>query len=98
MVTQKVTFQPEWQHPRRRLLRFGQQPVPVERQQHHQALRGYFTAPEGARLLFADDATGIASIIQSTTRHEVYDLQGRKVNGKPQKGLYIIDGKKHTIK
>lgn len=60
--------------------------------------RGYFTAPEGARLLFADDATGIASIIQSTTRHEVYDLQGRKVNGKPQKGLYIIDGKKHTIK
>ena len=60
--------------------------------------RGYFTAPEGARLLFADDATGIASIIQSTARHEVYDLQGRKVNGMPQKGLYIIDGKKHTIK
>ena len=67
--------------------------------------RGYFTAPEGARLLFADDATGIASIIQSTTRHEVYDLQGRKVNGQwsmvngqLRKGLYIIDGKKHTIK
>ena len=66
--------------------------------------RGYFTAPEGARLLFVDDATGI-STINNTTRHDVYDLQGRKVNGQwsmvngqLRKGLYIIDGKKHTIK
>lgn len=25
----------------------------------------------------------------------IYDLQGRKLNGKPQKGLYIKDGKKY---
>ena len=28
----------------------------------------------------------------------IYDLQGRRVQGKPNKGLYIIDGKKHSVK
>ena len=59
--------------------------------------RAYFTAPAGARLLFVDEATAI-STINNTTRHDVYDLQGRKVNSQPRKGLYIVDGKKHTIK
>ena len=66
--------------------------------------RAYFTAPAGARLLFVDEATAI-STINNTTRHDVYDLQGRKVNGQwsmvngqLRKGLYIVDGKKHTIK
>jgi hypothetical protein len=28
----------------------------------------------------------------------IYDLQGRPVQGKPNRGLYIIDGKKHSVK
>lgn len=44
--------------------------------------------------------TGITSIqnSQSTTDNSVYDLQGRKVNGKQKKGMYIENGRKVVIK
>lgn len=44
------------------------------------------------------DATGIAEAIGLTnTNKEVYDLSGRRVSN-PQKGLYIINGKKVMVK
>ena len=64
--------------------------------------RAYFTAPAGARLLFVDEATAIGATLTNSeeriVKSDVYDLQGRKVNSQPRKGLYIVDGKKHTIK
>ena len=33
--------------------------------------------------------------VQASGTSAIYDLQGRKLNGKPQKGLYIKDGKKY---
>jgi len=44
------------------------------------------------------DATGIAQMRNEELemRNEVYDLQGRKVLN-PEKGLYIVNGKKVII-
>jgi hypothetical protein len=43
------------------------------------------------------EATGISPVIQTIdadgTEH-YYDLQGRQLNGKPNKGIYIYKGKK----
>ena len=52
------------------------------------------------KLNFGDDATGILSTTNYTNlTNSVYDLQGRKLNGKPtQKGVYIYNGKKVVIK
>ena len=48
-----------------------------------------------------DDETGISPIMQTIdsdgTCH-YYDLQGRQLNGKPNKGFYIRNGKKVIIK
>ena len=30
--------------------------------------------------------------------HNYYDLQGRRLNGKPNKGIYIENGKKHVAR
>ena len=55
----------------------------------------------GARAfyLFGDETTGINLTENSELRTEnaVYDLQGRRV-AQPQKGLYIVNGKKVVIK
>lgn len=55
----------------------------------------------GARAfyLFGDETTGISLTENSELRTEnaVYDLQGRRV-AQPQKGLYIVNGKKVVIK
>ena len=41
---------------------------------------------------------GVATIDRSPlTIDHYYDLQGRRINGKPQKGLYVINGKKAVI-
>jgi hypothetical protein len=52
------------------------------------------------KLNFGEDATGILSTTNYTNlTNSVYDLQGRKLNGKPtQKGVYIYKGKKVVIK
>ena len=55
----------------------------------------------GARIsiVFEDETTGISLTENSELRTEnaVYDLQGRRV-AQPQKGLYIVNGKKVVIK
>ena len=39
------------------------------------------------------------SVVQMVTgNNEVHDLQGRRIQGKPQKGVYIQDGKKYLVK
>lgn len=59
--------------------------------------------PSGARdvkFVFDDEQTTDITEVEHTNtdaRTEVYDLQGRKVR-KPAKGLYIVNGKKVTIK
>ena len=47
-----------------------------------------------------DDATGIDTMsdVRSKTEDVYYDLQGRKLSGKPNKGIYIQNGKKIIIK
>ena len=48
-------------------------------------------------------ATGIEEITPDSpaspalNTNTIYDLQGRRINGKPTKGLYIIDGKKVAL-
>jgi hypothetical protein len=46
------------------------------------------------------ETTGIISIEHGTLNidHSVYDLQGRRVNGAAQKGVYVVNGKKVIIK
>lgn len=65
------------------------------------AYRAYLTADgAGGRLdiVFDENITGIVAPDRTTTDNRgVYDLQGRRV-GQPQKGLYIVNGKKVIIK
>lgn len=45
--------------------------------------------------------TGIAPTIHTIDNdgtHNYFDLQGRRLNGKPEKGIYIKDGKKHIAR
>ena len=69
--------------------------------------RAYFqtTGTSSARVLnmsFVQDATtAIAPVVRTidadgTERY--YDMSGRQLNGKPQKGMYIHNGKKHINK
>ena len=63
--------------------------------------KAYLVATAGAReFLTLEEATGIETINHSplTINHDVYDIHGRRVNGKPSKGLYIINGKKVIMK
>ena len=45
-----------------------------------------------------DDPTGISSVRVAGNDSRLYDLQGRRVEGQPAKGLYISNGKKVIIK
>lgn len=46
-----------------------------------------------------DDETGIDRVITGRrTEDNVYDLSGRKVGRQPQRGIYIVNGKKVVIK
>ena len=49
--------------------------------------------------IMAEDLTGISSATSNINPQssKVYDLQGRKVNGKPKKGIYIVNGKKRSL-
>ncbi len=40
---------------------------------------------------------GIESV-EVERKHEIYDLQGRKLNGEPERGVYIKNGEKHLVK
>ena len=66
------------------------------------AFRVYFTGLTGteARAFFDDeDVTGISNLTISSKseKNEYYTLDGRKV-AQPQKGLYVVNGKKVVIK
>lgn len=69
--------------------------------------RAYFTgltvpAGEGAGarvLLLDDDVTGISNVsVKTDNNNDMYTLSGMKVNGRPQKGIYIQNGKKYIVK
>jgi Leucine-rich repeat (LRR) protein len=45
-----------------------------------------------------DDPTGIVSPPGETEEGAIYDLQGRKLSGKPARGIYIESGKKVLVK
>jgi hypothetical protein len=74
------------------------------------AHKAYLVAAAGAREYFLfDELTGIEAIhnsqftmhnSQCTMHNDVYDLQGRRVNGNGnvKKGLYIVNGKKVVIR
>ena len=49
--------------------------------------------------IMAEDLTGISSATSNINpkSSKVYDLQGRKVNGKSKKGIYIVNGKKRSL-
>ena len=57
-------------------------------------------AKEGGAFLFDGNATGIQSVAVEKEQkgRVVYDLQGRRVTGKPTPGIYIVNGKKVVIK
>lgn len=63
--------------------------------------RAYFHVPEssGIKALGFDEseATGIFGIDANEKQQEIYDLQGRKVNGPLTKGIYIVNGKKMLL-
>ena len=50
--------------------------------------------------IMAEDLTGVSSATSdiNSQSSNIFDLQGRKVTGKPQKGIYVIDGKKVNVK
>jgi hypothetical protein len=47
-----------------------------------------------------NNPNGIDSIATNTTTTDsaIYDLTGRRLNGKPERGIYIQGGKKYVIK
>ena len=50
-------------------------------------------------LTIDDNATGISTVEdQPSTSEAIYDLQGRRINGQPTRGIYIKDNRKITIK
>ena len=55
----------------------------------------------GVKMFFNidDEETGIKGIDQrQRTKDDIYDLSGRKIAQKQQKGIYIVNGKKVVIK
>ena len=64
-------------------------------------LKGEAALARSFSMDFGDgETTGIITIEngQSATGKAIYDLQGRRVNGTAQKGVYIVNGKKTVIK
>ena len=72
------------------------------------AFRGYFkvttsaiSAARSLNISFDNEATGISAALMNsderTVRSEVYNLNGQRVAA-PQKGLYIVNGKKAIVK
>ena len=66
--------------------------------------KAYLVASAAARdFLGFDETTGISEKIKVKSEKSgeggdvIYDIHGRRVNGKPGKGLYIINGKKVVL-
>ena len=59
---------------------------------------GYYT-PNGLKAVVPEAPTTISQIENNKfANSKCYDLQGRRINGKPMKGLYIINGRKYAVK
>ena len=58
-----------------------------------------FELAQMQRMFFSDTETAVKSVVAEEQKQErvVYDLSGRRVMN-PQKGLYIVNGKKVLIK
>ena len=74
---------------------------------HVGSLRAYFQVIwrlgrdwEKLEYVLYDTTTSIemSAILSSKTERNLYDLQGRKLSGKPARGIYIEDGKKKVMK
>ena len=54
---------------------------------------------EGPRYVFIDESSDVSERLMMTPDHATYfDLQGRRLSGKPEKGVYIQDGKKRIVR
>ena len=65
-------------------------------------LKGEAATARSFSLNFGDESTGI-QIVETESqptgqKSQAYDLQGRRVNGAAQKGVYVVNGKKVIIK
>lgn len=64
----------------------------------------YFVSklPEGTeadKIIICDQELGISDLTQKeAAKAKMFDLQGRRINGKPAKGTYIVDGRKVIVK
>ncbi len=59
------------------------------------------TKGSNARILTItmDETTGISDVKAAAIADGIYDMQGRRLTGKPsQRGMYVIDGKKVVVK
>ena len=57
-----------------------------------------FTLDDFTKEAYHAEPVGINAINVSNTSAPVYDLQGRRIQGEPQKGMYIRGGKKYVRK
>ena len=66
----------------------------------HAYLSAYYTLLyDDYSLVFDDSVTNaVQSIADVATPNVIYDLQGRRLSAKPQKGLYIQNGRKIVVK
>ena len=61
---------------------------------------GYGKINAAKGLEYITHMTGINEISTSNAKVNgiIYDLSGRRLNGKPQRGMYIMDGRKYVVK
>ena len=51
------------------------------------------------QIVYHDDSDGISSVVaDNAISINIYDLQGRRINGKPTKGVYIESGRKTVVR
>ena len=51
------------------------------------------------QIVYHDDSDGISSVVaDNAISINIYDLQGRRLNGKPTKGVYIENGRKTVVR
>ena len=64
------------------------------------ALRAYlFASAYVPEIVFNDDTDGISPTATETIgKTAIFDLQGRRLSGKPAKGVYIENGRKRVVK
>lgn len=53
---------------------------------------------DGPNYVFVGESTGIFDITRTKAASPLYDLQGRQLQSKPEKGLYIHNGKKYMVR